>query len=142
MNILFVYPKSSGLKSFIKKDADILASKHHVHLFAFDRIRKDIFPMIKAMKESDLAFSWFCGLHALLANILAKLFRKPSITVVGGYEVAEVPEIGYGQFVRGNNRYITILGLKFSKKVLNVSKYSRTETIVNTNTSPQKLKTI
>ena len=142
MKILFVYPKSLGLRSFIKKDADILASKHSVQLFAFDRVRRDIIPLIKAMNEAQLVFSWFCGLHALLSNFLAKLFGKPSITVVGGYEVAKVPEIKYGQFANGNNQYITLWGLKLSNKVFNVSQYSRNETLANTGIPAIKLKTI
>ena len=45
---------------------------------------------------SDITFSWFADIHAFWALRLSKLFKKKSIVVVGGFEVANVPEINYG----------------------------------------------
>jgi len=52
------------------------------------------FLLFKGVLWADITFSWFADTHAFLAVLLSKLFRKKSIVVVGGYEVANVPEIG------------------------------------------------
>ena len=131
LKILFIYPKSDGLGSFIEKDFKIIASKHDVELIAFDRVRHDFLSVLDKVRKCDLVFNWFCGLHALVANVIARLFKKKSVTVVGGYEVACFPQINYGQFVNKNHKYITLLGLKLTDLVINISKYSQKDTINN-----------
>lgn len=142
MEILFVYPKSLGLRSYIKKDLDILTSKHEVTLYPFDRLRFEIPTLAYKVLKSELVFNWFCGLHALVANLFSKILLKPSITVVGGYEVAKLPENDYGQFANNRHRFITIWGLKLSDIVLNVSRYSQKSTIANARISADKCKVI
>jgi glycosyltransferase involved in cell wall biosynthesis len=142
MEILFLYPKSVGLVPFIRKDVEILASKFQVHLFPFDRFRKDFYKLFKAVTQCDLVFNWFCGLHALTSNTFAKILRKNSVTIVGGYEVAYIKDYNYGQFVNGQNSNITIWGLKLSDLVINISKYSQEETIVNAKIPFSKVKMI
>lgn len=96
MKILFIYPKSSGFGSFIEKDAKILASKHEVDILPFDRIRYDLLAVLSQVRKCDVVFNWFCGLHALGSNLIAKLFSKKFVTVIGGYEVASIPEYDSG----------------------------------------------
>lgn len=142
MNILFLYPKESNLVSFIKKDFEILASKYQVHLFPFDRVRYDLYKLFKAVGQCDLVFNWFSGLHALASNFFAKILHKKSITVVGGYEVAYIPEYNYGQFVSNKNSNITLWSLRFTDRIFNVSRYSRNATIDNAKVPPDKVKLI
>jgi len=52
--------------------------------------------VIRYILRTDLSFIWFAGGHAARVVFLSKRFRKKSIVVVGGYEVAKVPEINYG----------------------------------------------
>lgn len=142
MKILFMYPKSSGLVSYIEKDANILSAKHNISLFPFHRIRHDLPLLVKQVSQCDLVFNWFCGLHALATNLLSKILRKYSITVVGGYEVARIPEINYGQFIGGKHSFITTWGLSLTDLVFTVSEYSYRNTINNTQVSPDKVKMI
>jgi len=52
--------------------------------------------ILRGVIWSDITFSWFADIHAFWALRLSKLFKKKSIVVVGGFEVANVPEINYG----------------------------------------------
>ena len=142
MKILFIYPKTSGLKSFIEKDAEILASRHEVSHFAFDRLRCDLRSLTLLMKKNDIVFNWFCGIHALTSNLIAKITGKFSVTVIGGYEVAKVDQINYGQFTQGQHSFITKIGLKLSSLILTVSKYSQKEAIENAKIHKNKVKLI
>lgn len=47
---------------------------------------------------ADVIFVWFADLHAYFAVRLGRLLSRPSVVVIGGYEVADHPEIGYGLF--------------------------------------------
>ncbi|WP_286242687.1 glycosyltransferase family 4 protein [Methanobacterium ferruginis] len=56
--------------------------------------------MILGVLWADVTFSWFADNHAFLAVELSKVMRKKSIVVVGGYEVANLPDINYGLLAR------------------------------------------
>jgi glycosyltransferase involved in cell wall biosynthesis len=94
MKILFVYP---SLASFVARDLKILREKHEV---TARQIRHKnpwrFFSDVRALLNSDAVFLWFASIYALPLATLAKIFRKRVVTVVGGYEVANEPEIEYG----------------------------------------------
>lgn len=95
MRILFIH---NALRSFVRVDRDILATKHDVdELDLSDRSRVIRLPM--RLHRADLVYVWFAGLHALPPVIGARLLGKPSVVVVGGYDTAHVPEIGYGSML-------------------------------------------
>ena len=54
------------------------------------------FEILRGVLWADLTYSWFAHNHSYLAVMLANLLGKRTIVVIGGYEVARVPEIGYG----------------------------------------------
>ena len=76
---------------------------------------------------TDITFSWFAHNHAFLAVMASRLLGKKSLVVVGGYEVANEPEIRYGalldpQMVK-RVRYI----IENADCILAVSGFSRGE---------------
>ena len=98
--------------------------------------------ILSGVQRTDLAFSWFAHNHTYLAVMVARLFEKKSLVVVGGYEVANEPEIGYGALLdpgmAGKVRYIIenadcILAVsEFSRKeILAVARPRRIETVYN-----------
>src|SRR5271157_5036327 len=94
LRILLVY--YSAFSSFIKNDCDLLSKHYEVSKINIKTI-KDIFSLAVAVSKCDLTFIWFAGKHAFPAILLSKILRKKSIVVVGGYDVAYLPEINYGQ---------------------------------------------
>jgi glycosyltransferase involved in cell wall biosynthesis len=89
--------------SFIQTDLQILqkhfnvrtidsptSARHPIHSLNV------IINMIMGLVWADVCFIWFADFHAYLAVRLSRLLRKRSVVVVGGYEVARLPEIGYG----------------------------------------------
>jgi glycosyltransferase involved in cell wall biosynthesis len=101
--ILFVHPSRSP---FIEEDRRLLSEEYDLRVVDFDVGRSDVvgilrlaWRMFRGVIWADLTYSWFAERHALLAVRLSRLFGKPSIVVVGGYEVAKVPEIEYGSLL-------------------------------------------
>ncbi len=65
---------------------------------------KSIFKIIMGIIWADLSFSWFADSHAYWTVRLSKIFGKKSIVVVGGYEVANLPELNYGLLINPSSR--------------------------------------
>jgi glycosyltransferase involved in cell wall biosynthesis len=101
--ILFVHPSKS---TFIEADKVLLSEEYDVRIVDFDVRRADLIGVVKLAYRlffgvlwADLTYSWFAERHASKAVTLSRWFGKRSIVVVGGYEVAKVPEIEYGSLL-------------------------------------------
>lgn len=98
--ILFVY---AGMSSFIQRDLDLLKKHFDVRAIDFIFTKKNlkgtivsIFEIARGVLWADLTYSWFASTNAYYTVKFSKLFKKKSIVIVGGFEVAKVPEIEYG----------------------------------------------
>jgi glycosyltransferase involved in cell wall biosynthesis len=92
---------SMRLAPFVKRDLEILSKNYEVRVVDFDKKKlgylvKSTLKMIRDIFWADITFSWFANIHSFMAMVLSKIFFKPSIVVVGGYDVACEPEINYG----------------------------------------------
>lgn len=144
MKILFVY---NYLATFTRIDLDILRSQHDVRELyvrhnSLAALVKSTYEAIKGVLWCDLVFAWFGAFHALLPFLLAKLFGKPCVVVASGYDVANEPEINYGNMRPGLRRWIGKLVFRLADQVLPVSQFAARETIQNTGVSPQKIQVI
>lgn len=127
IKILFV--SADPITDFIKTDLDILKKHFDLRVIRWTGL---INPMvlIKIMAEvlwADITFSWFADIHAFWAVLLSKIFRKKSIVVVGGYEVAKVPEIRYGGMLNPKSALIVKYVLDNADKLLAVSEFNKKE---------------
>jgi glycosyltransferase involved in cell wall biosynthesis len=57
---------------------------------------KDLKNLLRKAMICDIYYTWFCSANAFLLLILRHIFRKKLVVVTGGYDVIEIPEIGYG----------------------------------------------
>ena len=76
---------------------------------------------------ADVTYSWFAEVYALWAVRLSWLFLKRSVVVVGGYETAAMPEIGYGHMLDPRKARMVRRILGRADKVLAVSKFIEDE---------------
>ncbi len=133
--ILFVRTTTS---SFIEQDIQILRNNFVVRVIdpALSRIYSKstlitLLNFTKGILWADVAFSWFAGFHAFLAVLLSTIFRKKSIVVSGGYDVANEPSINYGvmRFPKSKSARMTKFALKHADKVLAVSEFNKSEAL-------------
>lgn len=116
MKILFT---STQHTSFISQDLDLLR-KHHVvdHV-----ITRGIFaPLLifRHILRADATFTWFGSTYAFVVVFLAKLTRKPSVLVIGGVDVARIPEMHYGIWLSPWKRPLVRYALRNASRVLAV----------------------
>jgi glycosyltransferase involved in cell wall biosynthesis len=106
-NILFFY----GLRSsFVKEDINILNENYNVIEFNHipeKKLRGFITALLKSflflitnIRKADAIYIWFADYHSLLPVFFAKLFKKKSFQVLGGYDVTCIPELKYGSFCK------------------------------------------
>ena len=129
MKILVVY---YALGSFIKNDICMLKKHHQVEGFPFRGI-KDLPALIQKVRNSDVVLSWFGAVHAGVATELAKLFRKKSIIVIGGYDAHTIKELNYGFWLSGKwyHKLVVKRALKDADKLIAVSNFTKRELIKN-----------
>lgn len=141
IKILFVYPY---LSSFVKADLEIL--QHHFdvipHQWTRTRDIKNVLRVIWHILKTDLSFIWFAGGHAVRVVLFSKVFGKKSIVVVGGYEVAKVPEIGYGALLNPKSARRVKFVLENADKVLTVDDSLKKDAIKNLNVKGENIQTV
>jgi glycosyltransferase involved in cell wall biosynthesis len=129
MKIAFIYYDFS---SFVKQDYEILSRHFAVEKVSYRR-PKDIFKIARAIFNSDLTYSWFASGHSFIAVLISKMLNKRSIVVAGGYDVAFVPEMNYGQYTLGKDKRIYAdYVLKNADIILAVSKFTEGEVLART----------
>ena len=137
VSILFAYP---SLAPFVRQDIDLLG-KH----FAIKTIKgletlktlkshplREIalkIKMIPWLYKSDICFIWFAEVYAAPLILLSKIFKKKVVVVVGGWEVAKVPEIKYGCMTSKVYAPIVKFVLRNADIVLPVSNFTKNEVL-------------
>jgi len=116
---LFIYTNYS---SFVKIDFEILSLKNQVIKYRFKPskgILKNGFQFFKQLMylvfniwKFDSIFIWFADYHSFLPILFAKFLKKKSFIVIGGYDVANIPELGYGSFSSPLRKRLTLYSLK------------------------------
>ncbi len=114
------------------RDIKILGSKHDIveHQF-FSLNPGNLLHGFRLLFKSDLLFLWFASSRSVPLVLAAALLGKPLVTVVGGYEAANCPEISYGSARSSWQRALTRFILHRSRAIVAVSQSSRAEIAAN-----------
>jgi glycosyltransferase involved in cell wall biosynthesis len=103
VRVLFVH---NGLSRFIEIDRALIAERHDVAEWHQVGRIVDIARLRKACASTDLVFGWFASWHTFWPMTLARMLGKPTVLVIGGYDVARMPEVGYGSQRGGLRKWI------------------------------------
>jgi glycosyltransferase involved in cell wall biosynthesis len=126
--ILFIH---NSLTEFVRLDLEELR-KHFDVTERFERSRYvNPLALWKQVREHDLVFGWFASWHTFVPLMMASISHKPSVLVVGGYDLANMPEIGYGHQRGGLKKWISRRTMRFASRLITNSIYSRDEAIKN-----------
>jgi glycosyltransferase involved in cell wall biosynthesis len=94
------------------------------------------------VKTHDLVFGWFASWHTWLPMEFAKLQGRPSVLVIGGYDLANMPEIGYGHQRGGIKRWVSRRAMHSAGCLLTNSYYSQEEAVRNTTLSKEEVRAV
>jgi glycosyltransferase involved in cell wall biosynthesis len=122
----------SGRWSFVQIDRAILAERWRVRDWYQPGRMPDLLRVVPAVARADMVFAWFASWHSFLPILLAWLFRKPSVLVVGGFDTADMPWIDYGYQRGGFRRWASRLVMRRAGLLVTNSRYSRSEIERNT----------
>lgn len=133
---------------FLKRDLEILRKHFDIRTApTFNRQKPittmpSIFKILKGTLWADLVFSQFADTHAFLAVSFSKIFWKKTIVIVGGYEVAKVPEIGYGAMLNPVYTFVVRFVLKFADKILTTADSLKDDAVANARVGGENIKTV
>jgi len=96
----------------------------------------------RQVRTHDLVFGWFASWHTFPPFVFARILGKPSILVVGGYDVANMPQIGYGHQRGGAKKWVSRWTMRLAARVITFSNYSESEAEHNASISKSQMRTI
>ena len=101
--LLFVYSRPA---TFVRVDLELLRERFEVEEWAQPGRFASPLAVLRAVRRADLVFGWFASWHTFWPFTIAALLRKPSLLVVGGFDTANVPDIGYGYQQGGARKHL------------------------------------
>lgn len=131
--ILYVYSRKA---SFVAIDREILAERYEIEDHYQPGRVPNLAKLIPAVLRADLVFGWFASWHTFFPITLAWLLRKPSVQIVGGFDTANMPDIGYGYQQGGLRRWASRWIMRRAGHLVTNSEYSRSEIAANTPIPP------
>ena len=137
--ILFVY---NGMASFVAIDREILGERYELSDWYQPGRVPNLPRLIPAVLRADLVLGWFASWHTFFPITLAWLLRKPSVLIVGGFDTANMPDIGYGYQQGGLRRWASRWIMKRAARLVTNSNYSRSEIARNTPIPPGRVTVI
>lgn len=119
--VIIVAPRVAA--SFVSQDADLLSPQFDTSLISVRGV-SSLARLYTAVRSADAIVMWFVGRHSIPTTMLARTFGVPLVTVIGGFEVAWVPELMYGIRPGSMKEHILERIVSASTLVLSVSEYS------------------
>ena len=137
--LLYVY---NGKASFVMIDRAILAERYEVEdLYQPGRWPNPV-AVVRGVLRADVVFGWFASWHTFFPITLAWLLRKPSVLIIGGFDTANMPDIGYGYQQGGLRRHASRWIMRRARRLVTNSEYSRSEIARNTPIPPARVRVI
>lgn len=128
--LLFIY---TAYSSFVKTDHEILETSFEVDSYLFNpsnkfprmlgQLVKEFIFLLINIRKYKVVYIWFADYHSLIPIIFAKIFKRKSFLVVGGYDVARISDYNYGAFLKKFRGFSTQQSLILTNKNLCVSNY-------------------
>jgi glycosyltransferase involved in cell wall biosynthesis len=128
--------------SFVAIDREILAEAYEVEdLYQPGRWPNPV-KVIGGVLRADVVFGWFASWHTFFPITLAWLLGKPSVMIVGGFDTANMPDIGYGYQQGGLRRAASRWIMRRAGRLATNSEYSLSEIERNTPIPPERVTVI
>jgi len=134
--ILFVH---NSLTEFVRLDLEELRRRYEVTEYYQQSRLVNPIALWRLVRKHDLVFGWFASWHTFLPLLIASLLHKPSVLVVGGYDVANMPEIGYGHQRGGARKWVSRSTMRLANQLITNSNYSLAEVVRNADVPREKV---
>jgi glycosyltransferase involved in cell wall biosynthesis len=132
--LLFVYSRPAR---FVTIDRDLLAERWQLREWSQPGRWANPLAVLRAVRRADAVVGWFASWHTFWPITIAWLLRKPSLLIVGGFDTAALPEIGYGYQAGGIARPLSRWIMRRARRLMTNSEYSREELLRNVGLSAE-----
>jgi glycosyltransferase involved in cell wall biosynthesis len=126
MRILYVHNHPT---SFVRLDLEILQSRFQVTERAFTSYRVNPLQVYRQVQAHDLVFGRFASWHTFWPVLCARILKKPALVVTGGYDLARLPQAGYGSQRGGSKRLVANTTLRLCTHLVTNSRFSLSEAV-------------
>jgi glycosyltransferase involved in cell wall biosynthesis len=137
--VLYVHSRKA---SFVAIDREILAERYEVEDLYQPGRWPDPLKVVRGVIRADVVFGWFASWHTFFPITLAWLLRKPSVLIIGGFDTANMPDIGYGYQQGGVRRLASRWIMRRARRLVTNSRYSLSEIERNTDVPPERVRVI
>jgi glycosyltransferase involved in cell wall biosynthesis len=137
--ILFVHNYPTR---FVTLDLALLRERYQVTELFLERRLLNPLSILAQVQRHDLVFAWFASWHSFFPLLFAKVLRKPSLLVIGGYDLANMPEIGYGHQRGGLKKWVACLTMRLATCLMTNSYYSQKEAERNAKVPKQRIQVV
>jgi glycosyltransferase involved in cell wall biosynthesis len=136
VRLLYVHSRKA---SFVAIDRDILAERFEIEDLYQPGRAPNLPKVVRGVLQADVVFGWFASWHTFLPVTLAWLLRKPSVMVIGGFDTANMPDIGYGHQRGGLRQQASRWIFRRATRLITNSIYSLGEIERNTRVPPDRV---
>lgn len=117
-----------AMTEFIRIDVDLIARRHAVEVEECDTRWPRPLRVLQRVLSHDVVMSWFASWHSFWPVLIARALGRRSVVVIGGYDTARLPEIGYGH--EGPlHRWVARSTMRLATVLLAPSEYAREEAV-------------
>ncbi len=122
--LLYAYPRRS---SFIDIDRAALAAEHEILDWEQPGRLTNPRRLWPRLRRADAVVAWWASWHSFVPVTLAWLTGKPILLIVGGFDVANVPEVAFGYQQGGLAKWASRWIIARATRLVTNSHYSREE---------------
>lgn len=128
--------------SFIQHDVDTLGKHHEVRTVRVSQAAWALMRAVSDARWAEVILCWFGSVRFLPHLVAARALGRPVVVVAGGYDVANLPEIGYGNMRSGALRALGRAVFRLSDVVASLSASAAHETLVNARVPRERIRTV
>ena len=128
--------------TFIDIDRRALSTAYDVIDVYWRKKGISIAALSRALVQAVVGFGWFASWHTFVFVVVFWLLRREFILVIGGYDLANLPEIGYGHQRGGPRKWISRATMHLATRLMTNSKFSQGEAETNAGLDPAKVEVI
>jgi glycosyltransferase involved in cell wall biosynthesis len=126
LKILFIGHVST---SWVGRDFELLCDFHVETLQMKDRSFPTLFKLLRQFISADIIYVWFIKISTFIVVLLSVFLGKKTIIVTGGFDIAEEPEINYGQMLNPLRARMVKFVLKNADRILPFSDFAKEEVL-------------
>ncbi len=137
--VLYVYARRN---TFTRIDREILANAFELDEYYQPGPLPRPIELERKLRRCDVVFGWSASWHTLGALSAASIMRRPSVLVIGGFDTAAVPEIGYGNQLGAVRRRRARLTIARASRLITNSQSSLAEIGMNLGLGPERVRVV